>query len=64
MAVGIVDALEVIEVEQYERERPFVPLRTPNLVLDPLLEGAMIQKTGERIAGGLRQADEDASPER
>jgi hypothetical protein len=55
VAVGIVNALEVIEVEQHERKRPVIALRALNLGFDPLLEGAMIQETSQRIAGGLGQ---------
>jgi hypothetical protein len=55
VTVGIVDALEVVQVEEHQCERPSVALRTGNFALDPLLEGAMIEQAGQRIAGGLRQ---------
>ena len=41
------------EIEEHERKRPPIALRTTNLTLDPLLERAMIEETGQRIAGCL-----------
>ena len=55
VTVGVVDALEVVEVEEHERKRPSVALGTSDLALDPLLERAMVQEPGQRIAGGLGQ---------
>ena len=55
VTVRVVDALEVIEVEKHERKRPSIALGTSNLTFDPLLERAMVQQTGQRVAGGLGQ---------
>ena len=53
--VCVVDALEVVEVEQHQRERPAVTLRTADLAFDPLLERTVVEQPGQRIARRLRQ---------
>jgi hypothetical protein len=49
MAVGVVDPLEVVEVEQQQRERVAVPPVRCDLALQPLLERAVVEATGEAV---------------
>ena len=45
----------MVEVEEHERKGPAVTLRTSDLALDALLERAMVEEAGQRIARRLSQ---------
>ena len=47
---GVVDLLELVEVDQHERQRPAVSQRTRDLGLQPLVERAVIREARERVA--------------
>ena len=49
MALGVVDGLEVVEVEEDERQRHAGAPRALQLAGDVLVEGAMVAQAGERI---------------
>ncbi len=53
VAVSVIDELEAVEVEHRERERPAVAYRAAALFVQALLEGAVIEKAGEPVGGGL-----------
>jgi hypothetical protein len=48
--LGVVDALEVIDVEHEEAERRLRPAGPCQLGLEPLLERPAVQRTGQRVA--------------
>ena len=50
VALGVVDALEVVEVEHDEGERVAVALGPGDLRLEALLEPAAVQRAGQRVA--------------
>ena len=52
VAVGVVDALEVVEVEQHQRQRGAGAQRAGGLLVQALLEGAVVRQLGERVGGG------------
>ena len=52
--VPVVDLLEVVDVEQDEREREAFVLGLVQVVLEPLVEVAVVAEPGERV--GERQA--------
>ena len=55
VAARVVDPLEVVEVEDRERQRAAVPGRAIDpLALDLLLEGAVVAEAGQRVAQRLR----------
>ncbi len=54
MTVAIVDLLEVVDVEQAERERKALVLRLVQVVLEPLVEVTVVSQARERV--GERQA--------
>src|SRR5438445_564714 len=49
MAEAVVDPLEVVDVDQAERQRLRVVLGSDELALQPLVEVAMVAEPGERI---------------
>ena len=49
MPVAVVDPLEVVDVDEAERQRPCLLLRTQQLALEPLVELAVIAEPGQRI---------------
>ena len=49
VAVLVVDVLEVVEVEQHERERPAVPGAARDRHLEQAVEAAPVVETGERV---------------
>ena len=51
--VGIVDLLELVEIEQDERQRPVVPGGGRPLPLHLFLERAMVAQTGQAVEQGL-----------
>jgi hypothetical protein len=52
VAVGLVDALEVVEVEQHDGERPLLAARHGQLPAHDLLEAAVVGEAGEGVAVG------------
>ena len=52
MAVRVVDRLEVIEVEEDQRQRPLVAARTLELALQLLVELALVEDLGQAVADG------------
>ena len=52
VAVDVVDALEVVEVEHHERDGGLVDRRAHELLAEPLVERAVVPEPGERV--GLR----------
>ena len=56
MAVGVVDELEVVEVEQDERDGARVPLGVGQVVFEALLEAAAVQCARQRV--GARDPSE------
>ena len=57
VAERVVDRLEVVDVEQGERERPLVAQRAGELLAQALVEGAVVGQARERIGGGLLDED-------
>ena len=57
VAERVVDRLEVVDVEQRERERPLVAQRARELLAQALVEGAVVGQAGERIGGRLLDED-------
>ena len=53
----VVDRLEVVDVEQRERERPLVAQRARELLAQALVEGAVVGQARQRIGGGLLDED-------
>ncbi len=53
MAVGVVDGLEVVEVDDHDAERALERGRAGDLVPQPLVAGAMVQQTREPVAARL-----------
>src|SRR5262249_42953342 len=49
MSVTVVELLEFVDVEECHTERPTIADRTPELLLDPLEEGASLGQPGEMI---------------
>ena len=49
MAEEVVDALEVVDVDEAEAEGAAVSLRLDQLALEPLVEVAMVAEPGQRI---------------
>ena len=50
MAVLVVDALEVVDVEQADGDEPLsAPRRCRELALEALLEVAVVPETGQRV---------------
>ena len=63
VAAGVVDALELVDVDQHERERRAVAARALDHPGDGLLERAVVAEAGEavaqrRLAGALVQLAE------
>jgi hypothetical protein len=54
MSVAVVDPLEIVDIEEAERERKALIPRPVEIVLEPPLEVAVVAEPGERI--GERQA--------
>jgi len=52
MPVAVVDPLEVVDVDEAERQRPRLLLRAQQLALEPLVELAVIAEPGQRIREG------------
>ena len=52
MAEVVVDALQVVEVDEAERERGALLLRSDELPLEPFVEAAMVAESGERVGQG------------
>jgi hypothetical protein len=50
VALGVVDALEVVEVEHRQRERHAVAPRARDLGGESLLEAAAVERAGQRVA--------------
>ena len=57
VAERVVDRLEVVDVEQRERERPLVAQRAGELLAQALVEGAVVGQARERIGGRLLDED-------
>ena len=59
MAVGVVDGLEVVEVEQHEGQRAAEPLEVADAVGERDVEGAAVgqarEVVGQRLVDGLAQ---------
>ena len=53
MPVAIVDLLEVVDVDEAERQRPRLLLGPQQFALEPLVEVTVIAEPGQRI--GQRQ---------
>ena len=51
--IGVVHPLQVVEVEDHERERPATAGRVGDLAAELLLEGAVVGETGERVHAGV-----------
>ena len=71
MAVGVVDLLELVEVEEHEGQRAVVPRGARPLALDLFLEGAVVAEAGEPVEqrlgarlviGALERAQASAQP--
>ena len=54
VAVRVVEALEVVEVEHEERQWRTVPLRLRHLLLEPLVEVAVVVEPGETVGDRLQ----------
>ena len=52
VSVGVVHDLEVVEVQDHERERPAPPPRSIDLLLEHLAKAAMVCEAGQRVALG------------
>ena len=52
VALRVVDPLEVVDVEHDERARRRGPVGARELGLEPLLEGAAVERAGQRVVGG------------
>ena len=52
MAVLVVDRLQVVEVEEAERDRGAVVLRRDELALQPFVEAPMVAESRQRIGEG------------
>ena len=52
VAEAVVDPLEVVDVDEAERQRQIVLLRRSELALQPLVEVAMVAEAGERVGEG------------
>ena len=55
VALGVVDRLEVVEVDQHQRHRRAIALRGVDLAIELLLEGPMVAEPGQRIGQGIGQ---------
>ena len=53
VAVAVVDALEVVQVGDHERERAAVALHARELLREAVLELAAVRQLGEPVGGGL-----------
>jgi hypothetical protein len=53
VAVGVVDGLEVVEVEHDDGERPAEAGRARDLLLQPLVAGAVVEQPGEPVRARL-----------
>ena len=53
VAVHVVDALEVVDVEHQHRHRTVRPARLLERVQQPLVEGAVVEQPGERVGARL-----------
>jgi len=49
MAVGVVDELEVVDVDDGYAEIAFVPVGACDLAIEDGVDGAVVEETGERI---------------
>ena len=54
VAVDVVDALEVVQVEHHERDGRLLGARPQQLAAQALVEGAVVPEAGERIRLGLQ----------
>ena len=52
MSAGVVDALEVVQIERHHAHLGAFPLRPRELLAEPVVEGAVIEQAGQRIAVG------------
>ena len=69
MAVQVVDQFEAVEAEHDQRQRPPMTVGASELLVQVLLEGAMVQQAGQPVGGrfalqgrervGLRERDRD-----
>jgi hypothetical protein len=57
VAVGVVDPLEVVEVEQRRRQRREVTSRLGHHALDGVLDGPVVGQPGEGVGGGRDLGD-------
>ena len=62
MAVGVVRVLEVVEVEENQRERLAELIGLLERAIDVLVEGAPVAEAGERVAASLLVAERELAP--
>ena len=53
VAVGVVDRLEVVDVDRDRGEQAAVAAQTRELDLEPLVEAAAVEQAGERVGARL-----------
>ena len=52
MSVGVVDPLEVVDVDHQQRHRPAVAVGAGELRLESLVEGRAVERASQAVMGG------------